>query len=226
MPSRAACSAVLALATAIGCRGSRPSETGMAVTTSGAQVETKAPSQGPARAAEVQRVTSDSRRTALVAAAERASAAVVSINVTSHQEAPPRSPWDFFFVPEGARVVQGLRDRLRDPSRRRHPHQPACGRQCGEGGRDPRRRQRSAGQGPRRGSADRHRRAQDRPAGTPPVVRRSKHRPDDRRVGRRARQSVRLPARQRRADRHRRRGERHRPQHPARAATRPGSTST
>ena len=32
---------------------------------------------------------------------------MVSINVTSTREAPPRSPWDFFFVPEGARVVQG-----------------------------------------------------------------------------------------------------------------------
>ncbi len=38
---------------------------------------------------------------------ERASGAVVSINVTSTQEAAPRSPWDFFFVPEGARLVQG-----------------------------------------------------------------------------------------------------------------------
>jgi serine protease Do len=33
--------------------------------------------------------------------------AVVSINVTSHQQVAPRSPWDFFFVPEGARLVQG-----------------------------------------------------------------------------------------------------------------------
>jgi serine protease Do len=48
-----------------------------------------------------------SRRTALVTAVERASRSVVSINVTSTREAPPRSPWDFFFVPEGARVVQG-----------------------------------------------------------------------------------------------------------------------
>ena len=47
------------------------------------------------------------RRTAIVTAVERASGAVVSINVTSTREAPARSPWDFFFVPEGARVVQG-----------------------------------------------------------------------------------------------------------------------
>ncbi|HEY0351639.1 MAG TPA: trypsin-like peptidase domain-containing protein, partial [Gemmatimonadales bacterium] len=48
-----------------------------------------------------------SRRTALVAAADRVSPAVVSINVTSRQHAASRSPWDFFFVPEGARLVQG-----------------------------------------------------------------------------------------------------------------------
>ena len=109
MPSRAVCSAALVLAgAAIGCRESPPSESGMAVTASSAQVAAKSPAvQGSARPADAQRATSDSRRTAMVTAAERASAAVVSINVTSHQEAPPRSPWDFFFVPEGARVVQG-----------------------------------------------------------------------------------------------------------------------
>ncbi|HUF34627.1 MAG TPA: trypsin-like peptidase domain-containing protein, partial [Gemmatimonadales bacterium] len=48
-----------------------------------------------------------SRRTALVAAVERASAAVVSINVSSRREARARSPWDLFFVPERARVVEG-----------------------------------------------------------------------------------------------------------------------
>jgi serine protease Do len=57
--------------------------------------------------ADAQRTVDLSRRTALVAAADRASPAVVSINVTSRQQATPRSPWDFFFVPEGARVVQG-----------------------------------------------------------------------------------------------------------------------
>jgi serine protease Do len=108
MPSRAAYRAALVLTAAIGCRASPPSESGMAVTTSAAQVATKAPGvQGSTRASDAQRATNDSRRTALVTAAERASSAVVSINVTSHREAPPRSPWDFFFVPEGARVVQG-----------------------------------------------------------------------------------------------------------------------
>ncbi len=48
-----------------------------------------------------------SRRTALVSAAERASKAVVSINATARREARARSPWDFFFVPERARVVEG-----------------------------------------------------------------------------------------------------------------------
>jgi serine protease Do len=42
-----------------------------------------------------------------VTAADRVSPAVVSINVTSRQATAPRSPWDFFFVPEGARLVQG-----------------------------------------------------------------------------------------------------------------------
>ncbi|MEA2712107.1 MAG: serine protease Do [Gemmatimonadales bacterium] len=56
---------------------------------------------------EAQNAVNASRRTALVAAADRVSPAVVSINVTSRQQAEPRSPWDFFFVPEGARLVQG-----------------------------------------------------------------------------------------------------------------------
>ena len=43
-----------------------------------------------------------------------------------------------------------------------------------------------------------------------PTVTGAQHRPHDRRMGRRDGQPVRLPARQRRADRHRRRGERHR----------------
>jgi serine protease Do len=85
---------------AAGCRdravSARPDT--LSVTTAAAQVASRA-------AADAQ--TSSTRRTALVAAVERASRAVVSINVTSTREAPPRSPWDFFFVPEGARIVQG-----------------------------------------------------------------------------------------------------------------------
>jgi serine protease Do len=63
--------------------------------------------QASARLAPAQNAVDVSRRTALVTAADRVSPAVVSINVTSRQQAAPRSPWDFFFVPEGARVVQG-----------------------------------------------------------------------------------------------------------------------
>jgi serine protease Do len=48
-----------------------------------------------------------SRRTALVNAAERASAAVVSISTRARQELRARSPWDFFFVPERSRLVEG-----------------------------------------------------------------------------------------------------------------------
>jgi serine protease Do len=48
-----------------------------------------------------------SRRTALVTAAERASSAVVSINAAARREARGRSPWDFFFVPERSRLVEG-----------------------------------------------------------------------------------------------------------------------
>jgi serine protease Do len=69
------------------------------VTTAGAQTS--------ARVTEAQNATNSSRSTALVAAADRVSPAVVSINVNSRQQAPRRSPWDFFFVPEGARIVQG-----------------------------------------------------------------------------------------------------------------------
>ena len=66
-----------------------------------------AAAQTSARVAEAQNATNSSRRTALVAAADRAAPAVVSINVTSRQPTERRSPFDFFFVPEGARVVQG-----------------------------------------------------------------------------------------------------------------------
>ena len=92
---------------AAACRDARPpahpTTTGaaggaMPVSSAGAQV-------AAARTADAQAI--NSRRTAIVTAVERASGAVVSINVTSTREAPARSPWDFFFVPEGARVVQG-----------------------------------------------------------------------------------------------------------------------
>jgi serine protease Do len=105
-PSRVSLAAWLLLAlTACRDAGSPP----VTVTSSGAQTQAAQVSreQSAARRDQAQALTTESRRTALVSAAERASAAVVSINVTSHQEAAPRSPWDFFFVPEGARLVQG-----------------------------------------------------------------------------------------------------------------------
>jgi serine protease Do len=82
---------------AAGCRAEEIPR--MRVDTAGAQTS--------ARVAEVQNATNSSRRTALVAAADRVGPAVVSINVTSRQQTERRSPFDFFFVPEGARVVQG-----------------------------------------------------------------------------------------------------------------------
>ena len=63
--------------------------------------------QTSASVAEAQNAANTSRRTALVVAADRVAPAVVSINVTLRQQAERRSPFDFFFVPEGARVVQG-----------------------------------------------------------------------------------------------------------------------
>lgn len=91
-------SSVLTVAVAAaGCRDERLPSTN--VTSEGAQT--------PARVAEAQNASNSARNTALVAAADRVSPAVVSINVTSRQQIPPRSRWDFFFVPEGARVVQG-----------------------------------------------------------------------------------------------------------------------
>jgi serine protease Do len=90
------CRLVLVLGT-LGCRDAPKAQ--LAVATAGAQT--------PTQVAPVQMTVSASRRTALVAAADRVSPAVVSINVTSRQQITPRSPWDFFFVPEGARMVQG-----------------------------------------------------------------------------------------------------------------------
>lgn len=82
-----------------GASGCRDAPSKITVASAGAQT--------PSRVAQVQTAVTASRRTALVAAADRASRAVVSINVSSRQQVRPRSPWDFFFVPEGARVVQG-----------------------------------------------------------------------------------------------------------------------
>jgi serine protease Do len=93
------CLPLLMLAT-FGCRDAPPPR--LAVASAGAQTPSPV-----AQAAQVQTAVDASRRTALVTAADRASRAVVSINVSSRQQVRPRSPWDFFFVPEGARLVQG-----------------------------------------------------------------------------------------------------------------------
>jgi serine protease Do len=95
--TRAEVVALLLLLAALGCREAPAS--GLAIASSGMQT--------PKRVSPVQTAVDASRRTALVAAADRVGPAVVSINVTSRQQAEPGSPWDFFFVPEGARVVQG-----------------------------------------------------------------------------------------------------------------------
>jgi len=48
-----------------------------------------------------------SRRTALVSAVERASAAVVSINAASRRQTRGGTPWDLFFVPDRSRLIEG-----------------------------------------------------------------------------------------------------------------------
>jgi serine protease Do len=108
MPWPMSRSAAIILALLIaGCR-ERPQAAPPSVATRPAPVKTSsAAAQLPALAPDTQASVTSSRRTALVAAVQRASGAVVSINVTSRQQTPPSSPWDFFFVPQGARVVQG-----------------------------------------------------------------------------------------------------------------------
>jgi serine protease Do len=74
--------------------------------------DTLAAAQEPRRVgtapAHVQTSVAGSRRTAIVEATERVAPSVVSIHVSSRERVTPRSPWDFFFVPEGAeRLVEG-----------------------------------------------------------------------------------------------------------------------
>ena len=98
MRSRIGCSAALVLASGLlACGEETPA---VRTSTAGAQA---AVASRPAPQASIDA----SRRTALVAAVERASKAVVSINVTARRQARARSPWDFFFVPERSRVVEG-----------------------------------------------------------------------------------------------------------------------
>jgi serine protease Do len=99
-PSIASAALLAALA---GCRESPPPVPTLRVSRAAAQAQA---AQAPAPAA-VAAAVEGSRRTALVAAVERASASVVSINVTARQEARARSPWDYFFVPDRSRMVEG-----------------------------------------------------------------------------------------------------------------------
>jgi serine protease Do len=92
-------SAALVAAALAGCRESP--EPALRVSRAAAQAQAAAPAPAASAAVEA------SRRTALVTAVERASASVVSINVTARQEARARSPWDYFFVPDRSRVVEG-----------------------------------------------------------------------------------------------------------------------
>jgi serine protease Do len=81
----------------VACRADSPES--LRVSSAGAQT--------PTPVQQAQNAATSSRNTALVTAADRVSPAVVSINVTSRRQAPRRTPWDFFFVPQGAQLVQG-----------------------------------------------------------------------------------------------------------------------
>jgi serine protease Do len=111
-PVRPRVTLTLALCVAVGvgpgisaCGG----ESELRVSSAGAQ--TQAMPQVPARPGgareQANDAVSESRRTALVAATERVASSVVSVNVSRRQQAAGRTPWDFFFVPESERVVQG-----------------------------------------------------------------------------------------------------------------------
>ncbi|MFL5402949.1 MAG: hypothetical protein ACJ8BF_09050, partial [Gemmatimonadales bacterium] len=75
------------LALSLGLLNCRDAPSRVSVSSAGAQA-----SPG---VVEAQRAVNTSRRTALVAAADRVSPAVVSINVTSRQQTAPETPWDF-----------------------------------------------------------------------------------------------------------------------------------
>jgi serine protease Do len=101
MPRRARADALAVALIVAACRDAGP-----AAAQNAASSSTAPPSAAtPGRAADSG--VESSRRTALVAAVDRASAAVVSINTTSQRDEQPRSPWDFFFVPERSRMVEG-----------------------------------------------------------------------------------------------------------------------
>ena len=96
---------LLAAAVALGC--GRSDGPALRVSRSAAQTGVPQAPAAPAGRAAAQATVNVARRTALVSATERVSSAVVSISVRSRQDVRPQSPWDFFFVPEQSRVLEG-----------------------------------------------------------------------------------------------------------------------
>jgi serine protease Do len=105
-PRTAADAALLLLIGVLGCDRSEPAIRQTSAGAQAAAVERRAPAAAEERRASSATVDA-SRRTALVSAAERNAAAVVSISTRARQELRARSPWDLFFVPERARLVEG-----------------------------------------------------------------------------------------------------------------------
>ena len=104
MPAPSPRSAVLLLlAGALACDRAEPPVHRSSAGAQAAAVQSQRPLAAPAAQAAIDA----SRRTALVTAAERVSAAVVSINTRARQELRANSPWDLFFVPERSRLVEG-----------------------------------------------------------------------------------------------------------------------
>ncbi len=182
MPSPARASALALVLVLVACQ-----QAPEATAQTGASSST-APRRGPEPTGEPGQCRLDaSRRTALVAAVERASAAVVSINVASQREARRRSPWDLFFVPERSRMVEGYGTGfvIRPTGViLTNQHVVANAERVvvtlPDGSDLP---ARVLGEDP----LDRHRRAPGGPEGTARGHDRPKHRPHDRRMGHRAR---------------------------------------
>jgi len=90
----------------LGCRGSDGDRPAVVET---ALASVVAPSAVPQREVErAQESIEESRRTAIVRAAERVAPAVVSVNVWRREAVMPRSVWESFFLPPGEREVSGL----------------------------------------------------------------------------------------------------------------------
>ena len=103
-PRLGADAALLLLLGALGCE---PGEPAIRRSSAGAQaaIERQMPAAAERQASSA--AVDASRRTALVTAAERNAAAVVSISTRARRELRARSPWDLFFVPDRARLVEG-----------------------------------------------------------------------------------------------------------------------